>query len=131
VAGFYSATRDRVMPPLRGLLFARDELALITQAAIIEWLGRRGTFSMSPFQRKTSLLRWVKAHALSVLPVVMILGITVGLILCRLARLTSLISNPGSYPNRALPAHWFGVARDGTKMRLKPMTIWGNVDLFS
>ena len=36
---------------------ARDELALITQAAIIEWLRRRGTFTMSPFQRKTSLRR--------------------------------------------------------------------------
>ena len=30
---------------------ARDELALITHAAIIEWLRRRGTFTMSPFQR--------------------------------------------------------------------------------
>jgi hypothetical protein len=65
---------------------ARDELALITRAAIVEWLGRCGTFTMSPFQRKTSLWRRVKANALIVLPVIMILGIAVGLILDRLLR---------------------------------------------
>jgi hypothetical protein len=63
---------------------AREELALIAQAAIVEWLRRRGTFEMSPLRRKSSIRRWLREHTVIILAVTMIVGITVGLILGRL-----------------------------------------------
>jgi hypothetical protein len=62
---------------------AHGELALITQAAIIEWLRRQGTFTMSPLQRKTNKRRWIREHVLIILPVSLIVGIALGLILDR------------------------------------------------
>ena len=65
---------------------ACDELALITQAAIVEWLRRGGTFTMPPLRRKTSMRRWVREHALIILLFTMIVGIAAGLILGRVLR---------------------------------------------
>jgi hypothetical protein len=53
----------------------------IVQAAIIEWLRQRGTFTLLPLKRRRSWRRWVKDHALSVLPVLGGLGIAVGIVL--------------------------------------------------
>ena len=53
----------------------------IAQAAIIEWLRRRGTFAMLPFRRRRSWRRWVKDHALSVLLILGGVGIAVGMFL--------------------------------------------------
>jgi hypothetical protein len=53
----------------------------LTQAAIIEWLRQRGTFTMLPLKRRRSWRRGVKDHALSVLPVLVGVGIAVGMIL--------------------------------------------------
>jgi hypothetical protein len=58
---------------------ARRELAPVTQAAIIEWLRRRGTFTMPTLKRRKSFRRWVKEHALAV-------GLAVGLVLGWLLR---------------------------------------------
>jgi len=64
----------------------RDELAQITRAAIIEWLRRRGIFTMLPLQRKRSMRRWVREHALIILPVVTFGGVVAGLALDQLLR---------------------------------------------
>lgn len=53
----------------------------IAQAAIIEWLRRSGTFTMLPLKRRQSWRRWVKDHALSLLPMLGTVGIAVGLVL--------------------------------------------------
>src|SRR5712692_1301845 len=53
----------------------------IAQAAIIEWLRQCGTFAMLPLKRRRSWRRWVKDHALSVLPILGGLGIAVGMVL--------------------------------------------------
>ena len=66
---------------------ARRQLASITQAAIIEWLRRRGTFAMPALKRKKNLRRWVKKHTLTVLPVLMTVGLAVGLVLGWLLRI--------------------------------------------
>ncbi len=55
-------------------------LAEITQAAIIEWLRRGGTFTMPPLQRRKTLLRLVKEHILAALVVGTTVGFTVGLV---------------------------------------------------
>jgi hypothetical protein len=60
---------------------ARRALAPITQAAIIEWLRRRGTFTMPPIRRKMNLRRWVKEHPLVILPSVLALGVVSGWLL--------------------------------------------------
>ena len=66
---------------------ARRELAPITQAAIIEWLRRRGTFTMPALKRKKNLRRWVKEHTLTFLPVLMTVGLAVGLVFGWLLRM--------------------------------------------
>lgn len=62
-------------------------LTQIAPAAIIEWLLRGGTFTMPPFKRPWSWRRWVKDHALSVLPVLGGIGIAVGIVLGWLLRI--------------------------------------------
>jgi hypothetical protein len=54
----------------------------ITQAAIIEWLRRNGTFSMAPIKRRKTWRRWLKDQALWLLPVAVGAGIGVGVVLC-------------------------------------------------
>ena len=60
---------------------AHRELALITQAAIIEWLRRSGVFTMPVLERKKNLRHWVKKHALILVPALMIAGLVVGTVL--------------------------------------------------
>lgn len=57
---------------------ARRALAPITQETIIEWLRRRGVFTMAPIERKKTLRRWIKEHALLILPVLTALGVVLG-----------------------------------------------------
>jgi hypothetical protein len=57
---------------------ARRALAPITQEAIVEWLRRRGVFTMPPLEYKKSFRRWIKQYALIVLPVFTALGIVLG-----------------------------------------------------
>ncbi len=56
----------------------------IAQAAIVEWLRKGGTFTMPPLKRRTSGRRWVKDHALVVLPVLAGVYIAGGMALGRL-----------------------------------------------
>jgi hypothetical protein len=67
MSSFWDPTFDR----------AYRELYRIVQAAIIEWLRQCGTFTMLPLKRRRSWRRWVKDHALWLLPV----GIGVGMVL--------------------------------------------------
>jgi hypothetical protein len=60
---------------------ARRALALITQAAIIEWLQRYGAFTMPFIQRKMNPRRWVKEHILVILPSVLATGMILGWLL--------------------------------------------------
>ena len=60
---------------------AGRELWQITQATIIEWLRRGGTFTMPPRKRRKSWRRWVKKHAMPLLLAFTTLGIVVGLVL--------------------------------------------------
>jgi hypothetical protein len=60
---------------------ASRELYQIAQAAIIEWLRQRGTFTMLPLKRRKSWRRWVKDKALLILPILAGVGIGVGIIL--------------------------------------------------
>lgn len=60
---------------------ARRELAPIAQAAIIEWLKRRGTFTMPTLERKNDWRRWVKKYALTLLPSVTIVTLVLGWLL--------------------------------------------------
>lgn len=60
---------------------ARRALTPIAQAAIIEWLRRRGTFTMPLLQRKTNFRRWVKEHILVILPSVFAIGLFLGWLL--------------------------------------------------
>lgn len=53
----------------------------IAQAAIIEWLRKCGTFTMLPLMRRKSWRSWVKDHALSILPILGVVGIAVGMVL--------------------------------------------------
>jgi len=56
-------------------------LTQIAPAAIIEWLRQGGTFTMPPLKRRMSWRRWVKEHALLLLPVLVVAGIGVGIML--------------------------------------------------
>lgn len=60
---------------------ASRELYRIAQAAMIEWLRQRGTFTMLPLKHRRSLRRWVKENALLILPLLTGVGIGVGIIL--------------------------------------------------
>lgn len=63
-------------------------LAQITPAAIIEWLRRGGSFRMPPLKRHMTRRRWLKEHAVAVLPVFAGVGLALGVILgWRLRRL--------------------------------------------
>ena len=59
-----------MMPSYREPTFdpARRALAPISQEAIIEWLGRRGGFTMPPLERKKRFRRGIKEYALVILP---------------------------------------------------------------
>ncbi len=57
---------------------ARRALATITQEAIIEWLRRRGEFTMPPIGPRKTLRRWTKRYALIVLPILTILALVLG-----------------------------------------------------
>ena len=57
---------------------ARRTLALITQEAIIEWLRRRGAFTMPGIERRKTVRRWVKEHALTLLPIFMTMSFVAG-----------------------------------------------------
>jgi hypothetical protein len=57
---------------------ARRELTRITPAAIIEWLKRRGEFTMPIRKRRKTLRRMLRDYAAIVLPVAIALGIGVG-----------------------------------------------------
>ncbi len=63
---------------------ARRVLAWITQESIIEWLMRRGTFTMPAIERKKSFRRWVREHALTLLPILTAVGLVSGWLLARL-----------------------------------------------
>jgi len=60
---------------------ARRSLARITQEAIIEWLRRRGVFTMAPIEHRKSLRRWVREQALVLLPIVGAAGVVLGWLL--------------------------------------------------
>ena len=60
---------------------ARRALGRITQEAIIEWLRRRGVFTMSPIKRRKSLRRLVREQALVLLPIVGAAGVVLGWLL--------------------------------------------------
>lgn len=53
-------------------------LALITPAAIIEWLTRGGIFTMPPLRRRKKWRRWVKQHTLAILPTLTAAAIVLG-----------------------------------------------------
>jgi hypothetical protein len=55
---------------------AHRALTDITQATIIEWLRRGGTFSMLAVDRRRSWRRWVKRHGITAAAVT--LGLTLG-----------------------------------------------------
>ncbi len=57
---------------------AHRELARITPAAIIEWLGWRGEFTMPTFERPKTWRRWMKEHPLIALPVAVLVGLVLG-----------------------------------------------------
>ena len=57
---------------------ARRALAQITQEAIIEWLRRRGVFTMAPVERKKTFRRWIRENALVILPALTVLGVALG-----------------------------------------------------
>jgi hypothetical protein len=57
---------------------ASRELFAVTKAAIIEWLQRGGIFEMPPRERKVYWRRWVKAHALTILPATIIVAFAMG-----------------------------------------------------
>ena len=56
-------------------------LTQVAPAAIIEWLMRGGTFTMPVLKRRMSWRRWVKEHALLLLPVLGVVGIGAGIVL--------------------------------------------------
>jgi hypothetical protein len=60
-----------------------EELALITQAAIIEWLSQRGTFVMRAPERKRKLRQWVRKYAFAALPASLAVGVVLGWLLRR------------------------------------------------
>ena len=57
------------------------ELAPISQAAIIEWLRRDGTFTMPPLQRRKSFRRLMKEHLIAVVATATVAGVMLGIIL--------------------------------------------------
>ena len=59
-------------------------LAQITPAAIIEWLRRSGSFSMSPLNRRKNGRGVLRVKAIILLPVVLIVGAILGLLIERL-----------------------------------------------
>jgi len=75
--------RNMVMSTYQDLTFdqACRELAPITQATIIEWLRRAGTFTMPRLQRRRTLRRWVKEHFLAALLVLTTVGLAAGWLL--------------------------------------------------
>jgi hypothetical protein len=60
---------------------ARRELAPITQAAIIAWLLRRGSFAMPIVERKKSVRGWVREHASALLAIGFVVGLGLGWLL--------------------------------------------------
>jgi hypothetical protein len=56
----------------------RRELAQITQAAIVEWLKRRGSFTMPLLKQRDGLRRWVKANSFTILLIILFLGPAAG-----------------------------------------------------
>jgi hypothetical protein len=57
---------------------ARDELFKITNAAIIEWLRRRGTFTLPLVIRPMTIRRWMRKNVSFLLPIVLVIGIVLG-----------------------------------------------------
>jgi hypothetical protein len=53
----------------------------LSQAAIIEWLRRGGTYTMPPPKRSRTWRRWVKDHTLSILPVLAAVCVAAGMAL--------------------------------------------------
>lgn len=60
---------------------ASSELFRITKAAMIDWLSRDGTFVMRKRIRRTSWRRWVREHALAIMPLAMAAGLCLGWLL--------------------------------------------------
>jgi hypothetical protein len=60
---------------------ARRELWRITNAAMIEWLRRGGNVTMPVQHRRKNLRRWLKEHAVTLLPGSIAVGLAVGLVL--------------------------------------------------
>ena len=54
------------------------EMFRVTQAAIIEWLKRRGMFVMPPFNRRKTIQRLIRENVFVVLAVIFGIGLTVG-----------------------------------------------------
>ncbi|HXZ00086.1 MAG TPA: hypothetical protein VEI03_08800 [Stellaceae bacterium] len=80
VAAFISSFHD----PTFGQ--ARRDLAPIVQACIIEWLRRGGNLQMPAIAKRNTWRRWMKAHALTIVPFALALGAGIGWLLARLAR---------------------------------------------
>jgi hypothetical protein len=67
---------------------ACDEMAKITQAAIIEWLRRGGRFTMPVIQRRKTLRRWVKENVLAALGIGATTALIAGLVFGWLLRMS-------------------------------------------
>jgi hypothetical protein len=57
---------------------ARFALALIVQETMVEWLRRRGTFTVPIVIPKVTLRRWVRDHTFALLPILTMSGIVFG-----------------------------------------------------
>jgi hypothetical protein len=75
--------RQMVMSSYRDPTFdqACREMAMMTQAAIIEWLRLGGSFTMPVIKRRKTLRRWVKDNAIGVLVVSTLGALSMGLVL--------------------------------------------------
>jgi hypothetical protein len=72
IRSFYDPTFD----------IARRELARITNAAIIEWLRRRGTFPLPPITQPWRMRRWIRNNAFILFPIIFAAGLAVGWLVC-------------------------------------------------
>ena len=63
---------------------ARRAMAVITPAAIVEWLRRGGQFTMVPLLRRVSLRRRLKEKAIPLIPFAVVLGVILGYVFGKL-----------------------------------------------